>query len=105
MATEYYWKRLVTRCSCCGQSLPEYREPTYEEMIIGKKVGGYPFLFREYPDKHLTSLREYLLLLSSDNGVIVNDQGEEISLEKFLSIIFHAGEPKFSLELTDGRSP
>lgn len=54
---------------------------------IGKKSAGWRFSFRAHPDMELTSRKAWTEFIISTPGVVHNEAGEQIRVEKFLDMV------------------
>lgn len=81
MGTNYYCKT--------GRKDTYHSFDVDEILHVGKSSYGWYFTLQIYPEKNLTTLRDWIPLLQ--NGVIRNEYGEDISYDEMLDCILRQG--------------
>jgi len=75
-------------CKCCKR---------YDELHIGKSSFGWDFLFHE--TSTIKTYKDWVVLLSQPDTLIVDEYGEEISFNKFIDKVMS------KIGLQQGRNP
>lgn len=79
MGTNYYAQRNC--CDYCGRG--------DDSLHIGKSSAGWVFALNTHPDEKITSLKDWLKLLSRDDVRIVDEYGKSLELEDLLERILN----------------
>lgn len=75
-------------------------DPTGEGIHLGTAEPGQPFMFRGHPDLGVTDYRTWLSLVRS--GHVVTEQGAEVDLNDFLTMVERT-QPDSSVSEVDDR--
>lgn len=84
MGTNYYWHENGEPCQTCGR----YDD---DRMHIGKSSEDWVFSLHVYPEKGIYDLSDWVKILLSGKGNIVDEYGSKISFAELMRIItkFH----------------
>lgn len=78
MGTNYYYHDKEP-CPCCKRE--------YESKHIGKSSFGWCFSLHVYPDEGISDLDDWIKLFNEPGTYILDEYGNEISVEKILDVI------------------